>query len=78
MPRCVRNFWIEASIDGRRSSFASGPRGRDGGFVLEIHLRERGCVCPSPVRISGRRFADKLFLTVEDGARTVFVQETER
>ncbi len=78
MPRCVRNFWLKADIDGRRSQFASGPRGRDGGFCLDILIRDRGDISPHPLRVWGRCIRGKLKVTVEDGNQTVFIKETER
>ncbi len=38
----VRNFWIDANIDGRRTRLRGGPRGREGGFDLAICQRARG------------------------------------
>lgn len=40
--RNVRNFWIEADIDGASSKLAGGPRNREGGFELTIFMREDG------------------------------------
>jgi hypothetical protein len=42
MPRNVRNFWIEASIDGRSADFNGGPQSKDGGFRLTIKQRADG------------------------------------
>jgi len=42
MPRNVRNFWIEAEVDGRKTPVKFGPRGEDGGFSLTIYIRNRG------------------------------------
>lgn len=42
MPRNVRNFWIQASIDGINTSVATGPRSKDGGFSLTIKQRDGG------------------------------------
>ncbi len=78
MPRCVRNFWLDAEIDGRRSRFSSGPRARDGGFRLDIYTRERGAIAPSPVRVSGRCCAGTLSLVVHDGDEVVFEKKMER
>ena len=77
MPRCVRNFWLTADIDGMRSQFASGPRGRDGGFRLEIRMRDHGEISP-PLLVWGRCLDGQLKVTVEDGCKTVFKKETER
>ena len=42
MPRNVRNFWIEAEVDGRKTPIAFGPQGGDGGFRLTIFMRNEG------------------------------------
>lgn len=38
----VRNFWIEADIDGRWTALKGGPRSRDGGFSLTVYIRDNG------------------------------------
>ena len=38
----TRNFWIEADIDGRRTTLAGGPVRKDGGFKLTIQMRDEG------------------------------------
>lgn len=53
MPRNVRNFWLTAEIDGRASTFAAGPRSKDGGFVLHIKQRDGGGIKDAAV-IVGR------------------------
>lgn len=78
MPRNVRNFWLDAHIDGRRSSFASGPRARDGGFELVILSRDQGEVSRSVLHIRGRSHDGKLIVTVDDGGREVLRKETLR
>lgn len=42
MPANVRNFWIEADIDGIASRVATGPRAKDGGFSLTVKQRDGG------------------------------------
>ena len=44
MPKIVRNFWLEADVDGRRSLVTGGPRGKDGGITLRIYQRDSGAV----------------------------------
>lgn len=78
MPRCVRNFWLDARIDGRRSRFASGPRSRDGGFVLDIYMRDRGGVPKEPLRVHGQCRDGRLSVVIEDGDDEVFIKETIR
>jgi hypothetical protein len=52
MPRNVRNFWIEADIDGRKSPFAAGPVSKDGGFSLRISMRDKGRIV-EPLNLYG-------------------------
>jgi hypothetical protein len=56
MPRNVRNFWVELDVDGR-SRVATGPRSKDGGFELNIKMRDEGSV-KEAVRIVGNALED--------------------
>lgn len=49
----VRNWWLSASIDGRETEVAGGPRAKDGGFTLKIFQRVNGGSVLA-VRIEGR------------------------
>lgn len=40
----VRNWWIEADIDGRKTLLSGGPRNKDGGFRLTIRQRNKGAI----------------------------------
>lgn len=44
MPRNVRNYWIEAEIDGRATPLAGGPKGKEGGLRLCLKRRNHGLV----------------------------------
>lgn len=44
MPRVVRNFWLSADVDGRKSRITGGPRRKDGGITLRIYQRDGGAV----------------------------------
>lgn len=44
MPRNVRNYWLELEIDGRKTRVETGPRAKDGGFSLNIYMRNKGNV----------------------------------
>ena len=61
----VRNFWIEADIDGRKTRLAGGPVRKDGGFDLTVLIREDGEPVEA-VEIRGRAQPDgRLRLYVE-------------
>lgn len=53
MPRIVRNFWIELEVDGKKTKVATGPRNRNGGFTLNIKVRENGEISTKSVKITG-------------------------
>ena len=38
----VRNFWVEADIDGRKTVLSGGPKAKDGGMYINIYQREEG------------------------------------
>lgn len=65
MPRNVRNFWIEASVDGRRSDISTGPRSSGGGFSCTIYVREEGSISDKKLRIGGQCVNGKNILSVE-------------
>ncbi len=51
--RNVRNFFIKGQVDGRETPIGTGPRSKDGGFELEIFMRENGSISDKTVHISG-------------------------
>jgi hypothetical protein len=61
MPRNVRNFWLELTVDGKKTRVATGPVRKDGGFDLVIKQRHKGQVMEVG-EIYGRAEANKLRL----------------
>lgn len=53
----VRNFWIDAEIDGRRTRLTGGPVSKDGGFSLTVYIRDNGGI-EKAVRLDARAFED--------------------
>lgn len=66
MPRSVRNFWVDLTVDGRESSIGTGPRSKDGGFYMNIYIREDGDISSNALSIVGTCIGDKLRLFVND------------
>jgi hypothetical protein len=63
-PRRVRNFWLEAVIDGRRTKLKGGPM-KTGGFELLVFQKHRG-QCGPTLKLIGRDLGNgSLELTVE-------------
>lgn len=58
MPRNVRNFWLEASIDGRSSKVACGSPNKEGGFELVVQVREEGSISNRKLCVRGIANAD--------------------
>jgi hypothetical protein len=84
----VRNFWIDASIDGRETTLSGGPKGQDGGFNLVVSIREHGRVVEA-VRVEGWATedgklnmsiqADRDLLSLRNMADLAYIQlETDR
>ena len=59
----VRNFWIDADIDGRQTELSGGPRGRVDGMSIEIYQRDNGSIA-NCLKIVCREFAGELTTTV--------------
>jgi hypothetical protein len=79
----VRNFWIEAHIDGRRTTLSGGPRARKGGLSLTLYQRSGGEIVEA-LSILGRARTDgSLWLRVTSpllppGSETELFVETRR
>ena len=57
MPRNVRNFWLDFSVDGRASDIAAGPVRKDGGFSGRIYQRHGGDIADGSIHLAG--FAER-------------------
>lgn len=75
----VRNYWLEAKIDGRQTTLSGGPLSREGGFELTVYMRDEGEVT-KPLRVRGYAGeGGKLTLHVADESGAVFhTVRTER
>lgn len=40
----VRNFWVDANIDGRKTELSGGPASKEGGMRITIKQREEGSI----------------------------------
>jgi len=47
----VRNFWIDANIEGRQTMLSGGPRRKDGGMSVYISQRKDGEII-TPIQIT--------------------------
>ena len=59
----IRNWWLEAKIDGRKTVLAGGPQAKDGGFTLFVYQRSGGKIVQA-VRLIGKAKDGQLCLAV--------------
>lgn len=66
MPRNVRNFWLDGEIDGRKERLEGGPVSKEGGFSLQVKMREEGDISiPVTLRGWASREGNRLFLEIQ-------------
>lgn len=73
----VRNFWIDAGIDGRATVLSGGPRGKQDGMDVTIYQREEGGI-EIAVQIFCRASGEKLRTQVWVRGEKVGEYVTER
>lgn len=78
MPRNVRNFWLEGSIDGRTSALSGGPQAASGGFVVNVKQRNRGAVTTAGALYGEATNGRLRLLWIAPDGTTTELNETER
>lgn len=38
----LRNFWLEAQVDGRKTKLTGGPKNKTGGMRTKVYVRDQG------------------------------------
>lgn len=65
----VRNFWVEANIDGRETELSGGPRNKEGGMVIRLYQRDEGKI-EEAIKVTCKANEDgKLVATVYVGGK---------
>jgi len=67
MPVIVRNFWVDAQVDGRQEDLGSGPRAKDGGMTLQVYQRDDGGIVKALSIWGTTRTDGTLVLQIADG-----------
>ncbi len=79
MPRNVRNFYLEAAIDGRDSTLSGGPVAKDGGIDLIVKQRANGEVTTALTITGYQMHEGRLTLIVQDSdGRVIWSNNTDR
>lgn len=67
MPRNVRNFWLDADIDGKATRLSGGPVNKEGGMTATLKIRDDGTVHKA-LTINAFAYPDgRLLVNVFDG-----------
>ena len=72
----VRNFWIEALIDGRKTKLSGGPRSKHGGFSLTVFQRSQGGITRALIIDGFANEGGQLTLSVRNGDDTQKLRNT--
>ena len=73
----VRNWWLNADIDGRENPLTGGPRSKDGGFELSIKQRSNNLVT-TPLVVEGEAEDGILTLRVYYNGEMIVKHRTRR
>lgn len=74
----VRNFYVEANIDGRQTSLGGGPKSKTGEMTVRLYQRDDGAITDA-LLIECRERDGKLITEVYDKNHTlIFTNETTR
>ena len=74
----VRNFYVEADIDGRQTILGGGPKSHTGGMTVSLHQRCEGEIQPDVIKIVCRERDGKLFSDIYVGDKLIHTNETTR
>lgn len=77
MPRNVRNFWLNITIDGKKTDIGAGPRSRSGGFRCQVLQRADGEIHREELIVEGIPRDGLLELKVWVGGDVIFKRTTK-
>jgi len=74
----VRNFYVEADIDGRKGQLTGGPRSKDGGFHMTLYIRNKGKI-EEAFTICGEAIGEEsLSIVIKDSSGLEIRKESTR
>lgn len=75
----VRNFYVEANIDGRQTTLRGGPASKTGEMTVHIHQRDDGGIVSDVVRVLCKEYDGKLTTEVYNNkGELVYTYESRR
>ncbi len=76
-PKTVQNFWLDATIDGRKTPISSGTSSAKGGLKVKISQRANGQVAEA-FTLDAKANDDTLLLTLTIPGKDVITFHTPR
>lgn len=73
----IRNFWIEANIDGRNNELKGGPKSKEGGMEIEVFQRNEGEIVTA-LKVYCSELNGVLYANVFDGEGNLIFQYVTR
>lgn len=77
MPRVVRNFWVDLTVDGKKAPVGTGPRSRTGGFRCKVLQRADGDIHHEHLIVEGIHVDGLLELKVWVDGDVIFKRTTK-
>lgn len=74
----LRNFWVEADIDGRKTKLKGGPRNKTGGLHLKIRVRDSGTSVLGCKIICTEHDGDLILMFYDKNGQLVYRSTTRR
>ena len=74
----VRNFYVEANIDGRETTLGGGPRNKQGDMSVRIYQRDEGAITEVLMIDRDERDGNLITRVFDKDHNLLFTYETKR
>lgn len=74
----VRNFYVEANIDGRETTLGGGPRNKQGDMTVRLYQRDEGAITEVLMIDCDERDGNLITRVFDKDHNLLFTYETKR
>ena len=74
----VRNFYVEANIDGRETTLGGGPRNKEGDMTVRLYQRDGGAITEVLMIDCDERDGNLITRVFDKDHNLLFTYETKR
>lgn len=74
----VRNFYVEANIDGRETTLGGGPRNKEGDMTVRLYQRDEGAITEVLMIDCDERDGNLITRVFDKDHNLLFTYETKR